>query len=303
MAGHTLIPWSHAHYDDGASSRLGAALYQGVGGFVREVVGGLADCVYRPCVGVRQDGLVGGARGVVTGLASLLQGPLKGASLLARKVGGFRPRGSSVAGGGGGGGGGCAAGLTQRLGEGSVRAASSSSRKKAGPGGAKAAAVDEGQKEDGAGGGGEGDEGAEEEEEEEEEKEEEEEGKDEGDWLHVSRVDDGGEGARRGAGLSSAEAGRVRAAFAAALALRDLMADLVASDRASPAPGSGSGSGSGSAKPPLTCDVLARVLAGGEGEQSQPTPDARHLAQVLSHGRKNVTFVDLALLLLSENQA
>lgn len=85
LSAHQLMPCSHVHWPIGPASAADG-FYQGIGGFVREVAGGVADCIYQPCRGGYHSGIQGSARGVITGLRSLVCGPITGSALLAHKV-------------------------------------------------------------------------------------------------------------------------------------------------------------------------------------------------------------------------
>jgi hypothetical protein len=85
LALHELVPCAHVKWHTGPTT-TSEVIYQGVGGLVREVVGGLADCIYRPCLGGFTGGIPGATRGGLAGVKSLVLGPIKGAAVLSNKV-------------------------------------------------------------------------------------------------------------------------------------------------------------------------------------------------------------------------
>jgi hypothetical protein len=62
------------------------SLVQGLGGFVHELAEGVAEAVYDPVKGAYEDGLSGGAAGLVKGLHRLLNHQIKGSSILVERI-------------------------------------------------------------------------------------------------------------------------------------------------------------------------------------------------------------------------
>ena len=82
----TLTAAKYVSWNTKASGPRGPAegLIQGLGGLMSEVGAGIGGCLTAPVSGALSKGFAGGARGVVTGLRSLLCGPIHGSALLAR---------------------------------------------------------------------------------------------------------------------------------------------------------------------------------------------------------------------------
>jgi len=86
LSRHILTPCSHVDWAAQGPQSCAEGVYQGAIGLVREVAGGVADAIYQPVKGCMENGLQGGGVGVLTGLKSLVAGPVLGGAVLANKV-------------------------------------------------------------------------------------------------------------------------------------------------------------------------------------------------------------------------